>query len=77
MRHTKRNELDCLATTHVDDIKATAVEWVLKELISVLEKHFGKGEVDITYGIFKACGLRHIPIPNGYSLDQTEYLNAL
>ena len=51
---------------------------VLKEFIDVLERHFGKGEIEITSSPFTNCGLRHIGLPcGGYTLDQIEYVNAL
>ena len=77
IRHTTRGELDCIATTHVDAIKVAAEMWILKELIAILEVHFGKGEVDVRWHAFKSCGLMHTPIQGGYTVDQTEYINAL
>ena len=49
----------------------------------MLENHFGKGEIEITPAPFTNCGLRHMPLKDcqghlvGYSLDQTEYIQAL
>ena len=62
----------------MDDIKVGCQPHVLQEFIGVLEKHFGKGEIDITSSPFTKCGLRHIGLPcGGYTLDQIEYVNAL
>jgi hypothetical protein len=77
VRHTNR-ALNFIGTKHVDDIKVGCQPHVLQEFIGVLEKHFGKGEIDITSSPFTNCGLRHIGLPcGGYTLDQIEYVNAL
>ena len=77
VRHTKENKLDCIGTKHVDDVKAAGPANVLAALIAVLEKHFGKGQIDITWNTFKSCGLQHTPFHSGYVLDQCEYIKAL
>jgi hypothetical protein len=77
MRHDKHGELEFLATKHVDDIKVAAPPHVLEEFITTLYAVFGQGELDITRESFTNCGVRHLKTPTGYTLDQTEYLNAL
>ena len=77
VRHASK-ALNFIGTKHVDDIKTGCQTHVLKEFIDVLERHFGKGEIEITSSPFTNCGLRHIGIPcGGYTLDQIEYVNAL
>ena len=62
----------------MDDIKVGCQSHVLQDFIGVLEKHFGKGGIDITSSPFTNCGLRHKGLPcGGYTLDQIEYVNAL
>lgn len=62
---------------HVDGIKLACAPAVLREFIAALGKVFGKDELDVTPDNFTNCGLRHIPKPDGYTMDQTEYLAAL
>ena len=53
------------------------MEVLQQSLITTLEKHVGKGELEMTWHNFKACGIQHTKISNGYQLDQNEYVNAL
>ena len=77
-----QNELDFVATKHVDDVKAACSPATLQAFIAVLESVFGKGELDITLENFTNCGVRHIRLTDsdkqvGYSMDQEEYIDAL
>ena len=69
VKHTTDKKLICIATKHVDDVKASGPKHVLLALIACLEKHFGKDEVDVTWDTFKSCGIQHTPIADGYTLD--------
>jgi hypothetical protein len=76
LRH-RNGKLDFIATKHVDDIKVACTPEVRAEFIQALEKVFGKGELDITENEFTNCGIHHKPTDFGYTMDQSEYLNAL
>ena len=47
------------------------------DFVKTLEQVFGSGELDITRDNFTNCGIRHTLTPQGYEMDQTEYLQAL
>jgi hypothetical protein len=72
-------ELALLATKHVDDLKVAGPPDEQQRFQDCLERHFGKGEIDVSEGVFTCCGTRHTPLPGGagYELDQIEYLAAL
>ena len=74
---TDRGELDFIGSKHVDDIKVGAEDEVRDEFVAAFEQVFGRGEIDVTAVNFTNCGLRHIRVADGYTVDQTEYLLAL
>ena len=62
---------------HVDDLKLTGEEHVIKEIVDHLEAVFGK--LILQWHKFTNCGVRHIQDPSTYviTLDQVEYIAAL
>jgi hypothetical protein len=78
VRHQKEdNELDFIATEHVDDIKPACPMDILKQLLLILEQAFGKGELEITVEDFDCCCMRHRITDAGHELDQIEYIEKL
>ena len=67
VRHRKEdNDLDFIATEHVDDIKPACPMDILKQFILILEQTFGKGELEITVEDFDCSGMRHRITDAGY-----------
>ena len=66
-----------MATEHVDDIKATCRIDTRKQYIAILEKAFGKAELEIAIENFDCCGMRHTITDKGHELEQIEYRSKL
>ena len=75
MKHTNQSELELIGTVHVDDIKiAYPNESVFDRMIASLEKVFGAGEIEITHDYFACCGVQYTKLPDGYSMDQNQFV---
>lgn len=63
---------------HVDDVKiAYPNENVFDRMIATLEKVFGKNEIGITHDNFACCGAQYTKLPNGYSMDQNQFVKGI
>ena len=72
----KRGKLTGACTVHVDDIKLTAELGVALQLISMLEKKYGK--LTVQKDTFKNCGVEHVRRPDGtVVMSQLNYAKTL
>ena len=71
----KGDELVMLLLKHVDDLKMAAKKALIEEFVQHLTATFGK--MDIEWGCFTFCGVRHEQLPDGsITLDQIKFLSA-
>ena len=65
-----------MIAVHVDDLKVGGKPWVIKDLLSRLEKEFGK--LTVTMYEFTNTGVHHKQHGDGsITLDQHDYIDAM
>ena len=79
MWHTARGKLECIASTHVDDLKIAGGDAIVARILTAMEKEVGVLKKAV--GDFEHCGIMHRQLPNGdVTIHQNHYtpqLNAL
>ena len=73
--YDKKQELEALISTHVDDLKGTGTTARTKAILDGLTKAFGKLKTEVNN--FIHCGIRHDRIAEGYVIHQAHYAEQL
>jgi len=75
----RSRELQCVLSTHVDDLKVAGLTSVTTELFAQLEKHVGKLKIVSAYlSSFEHCGVVHHQLGDfSISLSQNHYTEKL